>query len=43
MNKKNQCKIVNFFLPIIFSIFLGAKKNRLNEMVLLSPHNICFG
>ena len=38
-----QHKIVNFFLPIIFSIFLGAQKNRLIETVLLSTHNICFG
>ena len=38
-----QHKIVNMFLPIIFSICFGAQKNRLMEMVLLSTHNICFG
>ena len=32
-------KIVNIFLPIIFFTFvLGAQKNRLIEMVLLSTH-----
>ena len=25
------------------SVVLGAQKNRLNETVLLSTHNICFG
>ena len=24
-------------------MYFGAQKNRLNEMVLLSTHNICFG
>ena len=38
-----QCKIVNIFLPKIFSICLDAQKNRLIETVLLSTHNICFG
>ena len=28
MNKNFQCKILNFFLPIIFSICLGAQKNQ---------------
>ena len=49
MNKKNQRKIVNIFLPINFSILfgcskeLGAQKKCLIETVLLSTHNICFG
>ena len=51
-NKKIQRKIVYIFLPIIFSIcfgcskepsVLGAQKNRLIEMVLLSTTNNCFG
>ena len=28
-------------LPISLTYSLGAQKNRLNEMVLLSTHNIC--
>ena len=36
-------KIVNIFLPIILAYVSGAQKNRLNETVLLSTHNICFG
>ena len=53
LDKQNfQRKIVNIFLPIIFSIFFGCikepshwdgSKNRLIETVLLSTHNICFG
>ena len=43
INKKFQHKGVNIFLPISFNMFLGAKKKRLIEMVLLSTHNICFG
>ena len=43
MKKKIQRTILNIFLPIIFSICFGAQKNRLNETVLLSTHNICFG
>ena len=42
LNKKFLRKIV-FSLLIIFSISLGAQKNRLIERVLLSTHNICFG
>ena len=41
--KNFQHKIVTFFLPISFSICLGAQKKRLIETVLLSTHNICFG
>ena len=41
--KKIQCKIVNIFLPIILAYVLSPQKNRLNETVLLSIHNICFG
>ena len=29
--------------PSILPYVLGAQKNRLNEAVLLSTHNICFG
>ena len=36
-------KIVNIFLPISFNICLGAQKNFLIEMVLLSTYNIYFG
>ena len=39
---KNQCKIVNIFKPIIYSICF-AQKNHLIETVLLVTHNICFG
>ena len=35
--------IVNIVLPISFTYVLGAPKNHLIEMVLLSTHNICFG
>ena len=34
----------NYFLTHQFKhVFLGAQKNRLNETVVLSTHNICFG
>ena len=42
MSKVSERKIVIIFLPISFNIFWGAQKNRLNETVLLSTHNICF-
>ena len=29
--------------PSVETYVLGALKNRLNETVLLSTHNICFG
>ena len=32
-----------FSSPSIETYVLGAKKKRLNETVLLSTHNICFG
>ena len=35
-------KLVNIFLPIGLTYVLGAQKNRLNERVILSIHNICF-
>ena len=35
-------KIAYIFLSISFTV-LGAQKNRLNETILLSTHNICFG
>ena len=37
---------VNFLIfsyPSILTYVLGDQKNRLNEKVLLSTHNICFG
>ena len=40
---KIEHKIVNIFLSITFNIILGAQKNHLIEMVLLSTHNICSG
>ena len=44
MNKILERKIVDIFLPISFNIYvLGAQKNRLLEMVLLSTLNISFG
>ena len=38
-----ECKIVNISYPSILTYVLGAQKNRLNETVILSTHNICFG
>ena len=32
-----------FSYPAVLKDVLGAQKNHLNEMVLLSTHNICFG
>ena len=32
----------NVFLTNIRHVFLGAQRDRLSEMVLLSTHNICF-
>ena len=52
--KKNQRKIVNVFLPIIFSICFGYSKEpshcdgsfeypqHMFETVLFNTHNICF-
>ena len=34
---------MNIFLPIISNIVLGAQKNCLIEIILLSTFNICFG
>ena len=39
-NKVFELKIVYVFF---FEYVLGAQKNRLNETILLSTHNICFG
>ena len=36
-------KITIIFLTKSFSFVMGALKNRLNETVLLSTQNICFG
>ena len=38
-----ECKFVIIFLTINLNMWFGAQKNRLNEMVLLNTHNICFG
>ena len=35
--------MVKIFLPINLAYVLGAQKNFLIEMALLSTHNICFG
>ena len=43
INKKNQRKIVNVFLPKIFSICFGCSKEPSHMSTLLSIHNICFG
>ena len=43
INKNFQRKIANIFLPIFLAYVLGAQKNCLDEMILLSTHNICFG
>ena len=39
----NLRKISVIFLPINLNMCLGAQKNRLIEIVLLSTHNIRFG
>ena len=36
-------KLSIFSDPSVQTYFVGAQKNRLNETVLLSTHNICFG
>ena len=36
-------KSVVIYLPINLTCVLGAQKNRLVVIVLLSTHNICFG
>ena len=36
-------KIVIIVLLISLNMCLGAERNRLNETILLSSHNICFG
>ena len=43
IRKFYELKIVIIFLPINLNMCLGAQKNHLIEMVLLSTHNICFG
>ena len=43
-DKQNlQRNIVNIFYPSGFTSVLDTQKNCLNETVLLSTHNICFG
>ena len=41
--KKFSLKSEIFSYPSVLTFVLGAQKNRLIEMVLLSTHNICFG
>ena len=41
--KRNEHKMSLFSYPSVLTFVLGAQKNRLNETVLLSTHNICFG
>ena len=36
-------KLYIFSYPSVLTYVLGAQKNHLIEMVLLSGHNICFG
>ena len=36
-------KLYIFSYPSVITYVLGAQKNHLNEMVLLSTYNICFG
>ena len=36
-------KLGIFSYTSVITYVLGAQKNRLNETVLLSTHNICFG
>ena len=41
--KKFSVKLSLFSYQWFLAYVLGAQKNRLIEMVLLSTHNICFG
>ena len=43
LDKIFQRKIVTVSYSYLLACVLGAQKNRLNETVLLSTHNICFG
>ena len=43
INKKIQRKIVNIFLPIIFSIWFGCSKEPSHRGGSFDTHNICFG
>ena len=42
LTKILSVKVLIFSYPSVFTYVLGAQKNRLIEMVLLSTHNICF-
>ena len=42
-HRSEHLKLHLFPYPSIKTCVLGAQKNRLNETVLLSTHNICFG
>ena len=43
MSKNFERKIEIFSYLSVLKYALGAQKNRLTEMVLLSTHHICFG
>ena len=45
LNKRNERKVVNIFLPTCISLtyVLDAQRNRIIETVLWSTPNICFG
>ena len=43
INDTFECKIVIFSHSLALTFVLGAQKNHLIDMVLLSTHNICFG
>ena len=43
VNRTFMRKLVKNSYQTILTYFLGAQKNRLNETVLLSTHNVCFG
>ena len=40
---KNSVKMSAFSFPNVLEYVLGAQKNHLTEIVLLSTHNIYFG
>ena len=40
---KKSIKLCLFSYPSVKTCVVGAQKNRLIEMVLLSTHNICLG
>ena len=42
-SKKMSIDLRVFSYPSVLKFVLGAQKNHLIEMVILSTHNICFG